>query len=229
MKESDIESFETIICIAQQIALLKIPMNGSCAVPLGIVNPKNIDLIAWSFVGFSDQIVTDPSCFLVLGCQDEGALLDLSSMTLRTHIGNRRIALSSKSAPLSRADTLIIARAVVSTLGRGCLPHFGALIPLLRVGLDDILANGTASDLRVKRGDSVDTWLAHRVDFVPDCVIVRSPDGYAYSDITSVRLNDPHRAVMTLVADIPLNTQRADGAILSGNGRYVAARVIGAL
>ena len=33
----------------------------------------------------------------------------------------------------------------------------------------------------------------------------------------------------SLVAGIPLNTQRADGAILSGNGRYVAARVIGAL
>jgi hypothetical protein len=229
MKELDIESFGTIVRIAQQIALLKIPMNGSCAVPLEIANPKNIDIMAWSFVGFSDQIMTDPSCFLVLGCQDEGAFLDLSSMTLRTHIGNRRIALTSKSTPLSRADTLIIARAVVSNLGQGFLPHFGALIPLLGVGLDDILAKGTASDLTVKRGDSVDTWLAHRVDFVPDCVIVRSPDGYAYSDITSVRFNDPHTAIMTLVAGMPLSAQRADGAILSGNGRYVAARVIGAM
>lgn len=75
----------------------------------------------------------------------------------------------------------------------------------------------------------MDTWLADKIDFVPNSMIVRSPAGYAHSPLTAVRFRAAHRASVALTTEIPLDTQRADGAILSGNGRYVAARVIGAM
>ncbi|MEE7448429.1 hypothetical protein MRF4_11680 [Methylobacterium radiotolerans] len=131
--------------------------------------------------------------------------------------------------PLTSEETSILAKALVSALTPHNLAHFGTLIPILDEGLDAIFAEAEAGDLDLRRGDSADTWLANTINFVPDCMIVRSPGGYACSPLTAVRFPASHRAGVALTTDIPLNAERADGAILSGNGRYVAARVVGAL
>lgn len=229
MQESDISIPGSIIYIAHKIAVLKISMSGSCAIPLGILKPKATDLIAWSFVGFSGRTVTDPSCFLILGCRDEDAFSDLSSVSVCTHIGNRCVDLTSESTGLTRAETSVVAKAVISALGPASLVHFNALIPILGAGLDTILADRAARDLSVTRGDSANVWLVRNIDFVPDCLIVRSSAGYTCSPITSVHFHAPHKAVMSLTTGVPLDTPSINAAILSGHGQYAAARVTGAM
>lgn len=229
MQASEILIPGSIIYIDHLIAVIKISMGGSCAIPLGVLKPKAINIIAWSFVGFSGQTVTDPSCVLILGCQDEGAFFDISSVSVCTHIGDRCVDLTSKSTPLTRDETSVVAKAVISALGPASLAYFDALIPILGVGLDTILADRAACDLSVTRDDAADVWIARNIDFVPDCMIVRSPAGFTWGPITSVRFHAPHRAVMTLTTGAPLNTPSVNGAILSGHGQYTAAHVIGAV
>ena len=144
-------------------------------------------------------------------------------------MGDRCVNLTLKSTPLSRSETSAVAKAVVSALGPESLAHFDALIPVLGAGLDTILADGTASDLSVTRGDSADIWLARKLNFVPDCLIVRSLTGYTCSSILSVRFHTPYKAVMTLTTSGPPDLQSVNGAILSGHGQYAAARIIGAM
>ncbi|KQS79838.1 hypothetical protein ASG32_24580 [Methylobacterium sp. Leaf361] len=60
-------------------------------------------------------------------------------------------------------------------------------------------------------------------------MIVRSPAGYACSSLSAVRFQASRQAAVALTTAITLNAHCADGAILSGNGRYVAARVIEAM
>lgn len=229
MQVQDISISGAIVYIDRRTAVLKIPMRGSCAVPLGVLSPTSVDLIAWSFSGFTGQRVQDPSCFLVLACEEESTFSSLSSVTIRTHFGDRRVAMTSTTTPMSDEETSTVAKALVSALTPGNLAHFGPLIPFLRAGLDAILAEDEAGNPDVRCGDTAETWLAHKIDFVPDCMIVRSSTGYACSPLTAVRFHAARRGAVSLTTGIPLNTQRADGAILSGNGRYVAARVIGAL
>jgi len=229
MQVPDISSFGSVVHIDRGTAVLKIPMNGSYAVPLGVLDPASVDLVSWSFYGFAGQRVTDPSCFLVLACQDGGTFCTLSSVSVRTHFGDRCVALTSGMAPLSRAETSIVAKALVSALTPGNLAHLCTLLPILDVGLDAILAESDAAAPNIRRGDSTNTWLTHKIDFVPDCMIVRSSAGYACSPLTAVRFHASHPAAVAFTTGISLNTQRADGAILSGNGRYVAARVTGAM
>ncbi|MGU3408418.1 hypothetical protein [Methylobacterium brachiatum] len=229
MQVLDISISGSIVYIGCRAAVLKIPMNGSCAVPLGVLDPKSIDIVAWSFFGFAGQRPWDPSCFLVLACRDDSTFINLSSVVLCTHFGNRRVALTSTATLFSGEETSIVAKALVSALTPGNLAHFNALIPILYAGLDAILAGAEEGDLNIGRGVLPKTWLAYEIDFVPDCIIVRSPAGYACSPLTAVRFHGPGRAAAELTTDIPLNMQCADGVILSGNGRYVAARVIGAM
>jgi hypothetical protein len=229
MQVSDIPDSGSIIYIDYKTAILKIPMNGSCAVPLKILDPKSVDLIAWSFFGFRGQRVRDPSCFLVVACQDGTTFSTLSSVAVRTHFGDRRVAMASTATPMSREETYIVAKALVSSLNPGNLTYFDSLIPALNAGLDAILAEVEAADLEVRRGESVNTWLARKIDFVPDCIIMRSPAGYACSPLTGVRFHASRGAAVALTTGILLHAQRFDGAILSGNGRYVATRVIGAM
>lgn len=229
MQVPDISTSGSIVYIDRQTAVLKIPMNGSCAVPLRILDPTPVDLVAWSFSGFTGQRVRDPSCFLVLASQAESTFSTLSSIAIRTHFGDRRVAMTSTAAPLSGEETSIVAKALVSALTPGNLAHIGSLIPILGGGLDAIVAEAESGGVDVRRGDSADTWLADNIDFVPDCMIVRSPAGYACSPLTTVRFHASRRTAAALTTGVPLHAQRADGAILSGNGRYAAARVIGAM
>ncbi|XYD08915.1 hypothetical protein R1A27_28930 [Methylobacterium sp. NMS12] len=229
MQVPDISTSGSIVYIDRQTAVLKISMNGSCAVPLRILDPTPVDIVAWSFSGFTGQRVRDPSCFLVLASQDESTFATLSSVAIHTHFGDRRVLMTSAATPLSSEETSIVAKALVSALTPGILAHFGSLMPVLDAGLDAILAEAEASSLDVRRGASDEIWLVPKIDFVPDCMIVRSSTGYACSPLTAVRFHAARRGAMALTTGNPLNTERVDGAILSGNGRYVAARVIGAM
>jgi hypothetical protein len=226
MRQLDAPSDGSVISISRQAAILKIPMNGSYAVPLKVLDPNHIDLITWCFAGFSGRKIVNPSCFLILGGRDEGALSDLSSISIRTHFGDRHSSLTSRLTPLSATESSLIANAFISSLGPMGHPYFNALVPILSAGLDAILANGAPSSLSITRSDSTGTWLADGIDFIPDYAIVRSKVGYACIPIISVRFQAPHRAVITLTADGLFDTQSVSRAILSGHGRYAATCVV---
>lgn len=229
MRVLDTSTSGSILYAGHQIAILSIPMNGSCAIPLKILGPKAVDLIAWSFVGFSSYKSVDQSCFLVLGCQDECNFSSISSVSVRTHVGDRSVILGSRSTPLSRAEASAIAKAVISALEPRNFEHFRALIPILKEGLDTIFNGGIASNLSIKHGDSDDIWRAQGINFVPDCMILRSTDSYECSLIASIRFFAFQRAEITLPISHLRNTHSVNGAILSGHGRYEALRVIGAM
>ncbi|MGN8096553.1 hypothetical protein [Methylobacterium sp. 22177] len=229
MQVPDISIFGSIIHLDNQFAIVQIPMIGSCAVPLEIRYPKAVDLFAWSFTGFSGQKITDPGCILFLASQNTDGFSDLSSVSLRTHTGDRHVILNPIYAPVSYDKISIAAMAFVSALGSKSVPKFDALMPILKPGLDAILTKTESNDLDIRRGYSADTWLVNKIDFVPDCMILRSPAGYACSSLSAVRFQASRQAAVALTTAIPLNAHRADGAILSGNGRYAAARVIGAM
>lgn len=219
----------SIAHVDQRIAVLRISMNGSGAIPLKIMEPEAVDLVAWSFVGFSERKIMDPSCILVLGCRDSGAFDNLSSVSVCTHVGDRCVTLTSGPTPLSRDEASVVAETVTSSLDPNWLEHFSALIPLLSAGLDTILTDSMSSALSIRRSESADAWLINGIDFIPNCVIVRSMAGYTCSSITSIRFDAHKRAAITLTASLPLDTQSINGAILSGQGRYAVARVAGAM
>ena len=216
----------SILNISRQAAILEISMNGSYAVPLEVLDPNHIDLIAWCFAGFSGRKIVDPSCFLILGARDEVALSNLSSILIRTHFGDRRTSLASRSTPLSAAESSLIANAFISSLWPLGHLYFNSLAPILSVGLDAISVNGAPSSLSITRGDATVTWLVDGIDFIPDCAIVRSKVGYACRPITSVMFQSPHRAAITLIADGLFDTHSFSRAILSGHGRYLATCVV---
>jgi hypothetical protein len=229
MRASKILSSGSIINITDQVAVIEIPMNGSYAIPLEIIEPRGADIMAWTFVGFSGPGATDPSCLIVLAARDKGVFVDLLSVTICTHTGDRCVAMTPRSTPLSRVETSVVAKTIVSSLRSESLTHFSALIPILGAGLDTILADEAESAVSIRRGDSTDAWLVHRIDFVPNYIILRSSAGYACGPITSVRFHAQNRAVMTLTTGVPLDIQSVSGSILSGPGQYVAARFIEAI
>lgn len=216
----------SVISIGCQAAILEIPMNGSYAAPLEVLDPSHIDLIAWCFTGFSSQKIVDPNCFLILGSRDEGALSDLSSILFRTHFGDRHTILASRSTPLSAAECRSIAEALISSLRPIGHSYFNALAPILSAGLDEILVNSAPSSLNYMRSHATVTWLVDGIDFIPDYAIVRSNAGYACSPVTSIRFQAPHRAAITLTADSLFDTHSVSRAILSGQGRYATFCVV---
>ncbi|WP_331298611.1 hypothetical protein [Methylobacterium oryzae] len=215
--------------IAPRTVVLKILMAGSYATPIRIIHPIDVDLITWSFFGFSERQISDPSCLLVLSCQEERTFFSIPSIVVRTHICDQHIVLSSTPIHLSHAEMSCIAKAIVSSLKPEILTNFDALIPILSADLDAILQDCATGDFTVRISDRTDIWVVNGLDFVPDCVIVRLLNGYACSSIESVRFHAARRATITLTTSVPMSDQSVSRVILSGNGRYVAARVIGAM
>lgn len=219
----------SIAHIADGIAVLRVPMRNSYAIPLEILVPCCVDLLAWCFVDFDKSDDFPAHCLLVVSCSSDFDFRHCSSVTLRTHIRDRLIRLLEAPVPLSSGETLVLAQAVLAAVAPNTVHRLAALLPALAPELDAICADSSAScDCELVWSENAGAPVAVGLDYVPTCLIARESGGYTYAVVEAVRMRAGPRAAMKLTLASPLDLRRPGDAILIGSGRYGVARIAGA-
>lgn len=219
----------SIAHIADGIAVLRMPMRSSYSIPLEILLPRSIELLVWCFVGFGQKADLPAHCLLVVGYSGDVDFGHCSSVTLRTHIQDRRIGLLEAPVPLSSEETVVLARAVLAAIAPDTAYRLAALLPALIPELDAICAASSAScDCELVWSDDPGAPVVVGLDYVPTCLIARASRGYTFAVVEAVRVRVGPRVAMNLTLASPLDVLRPGEAILVGSGRYEVARVAGA-
>lgn len=219
----------TLVHFKDGIAVLRIPMHGSCAIPLDVIKPKATDLLMWSFAGFAGQGLADPVSLVVLGCPSGIRLGGDADITIQTHTRELELKLAAQPVPLTPDEIGILAQAVIVSLTSTNAHRLAALFPLLADGLDACMAQASGPAL-IQRGRDPGTVIASGLDFVPEALLLRTQDGYACAAVKSLRIRSGVQASLVLTfassdAFTGLGDAASECAILTGHGRHTTARV----
>lgn len=219
-------------------AIVRVPMGGSCAIPLDVTNPSDVSLLTWAFVGFAGSASANPACLMILEGTTEHAFQAGRAITVRAHIRDLTVVLSDHQAGLSDEESALAAEAAIGALSPANAHRFAPVLGLLAPGLDTLVPAPGAPE--VGGPDGAGDLTLTPCDFVPEYLLARTRTGYLCMPIDTVRVRSgsPVSAVMTLVSPGDLgkgdpvqgepssrDLGRYDRAILIGHGRHVAARI----
>lgn len=221
--EQDASKEATLAHRGHRVTVLRLPMGGSCAIPLAVTAPANVTLLSWAFAEFNMRPSTNPVCLMVLGGQAAEHLTPGGVIAVRTHIRDLRIALAETPVPLSESELAIIAKLLLAALAPANVDGFTALLPLLAPAIDAIA--GETGGLEASTADAGGRLTAIGLDFVPQHLIVRTLTGYVNRPIDGVRVRTGSRMAVDLMLTRSSGNDRFDLAILIGTGRYVVCRI----
>ena len=208
------------------VAVLRVPMGSSQAIPVGISSPQAIELLTWCFYNFEPESLSGPYSLLVLGIESDGYLMEHSRLAVRTHFGERLVGIAGVNAPLSEKEITVLARAVLTAIDAKSALSLSMLFPVLASEFDVICATPICADLaQTSRADQI---AVTGNDFIPELVIARLWSGYTYHRVKSLQIRSGLRVTSLMTLDPPLHLARLKGAILTGTGRHMVARFIGA-
>lgn len=227
MQDAKTSSSASFAYTSGQIAIVRISMSGSYAIPLEVVSPHDAKLLLWTFIGFCTKDSAIPTCLLAVEFPSSGFLEDVSLLSVRSNAGDRHLCLSRDLSPLSRNEIHILSRALIETIEPSNVHSLSELLPVLAPELDDICA--AACNCELTRLNDVRTVVATGLDFVPTCIITRTSIGYVCTPLESVRVRVGERTDMTLLLTASLNNRHFSTAIFSGNGQHAAARIMTAV
>lgn len=212
---------------AAQIAIIRIHLNGSCAIPLKILEPSNFDLLTWAFCNFSETLPSTPSCLLVIDCGAASSIECLSSIMLRTHVGDVLLKFIDQTDALSKTEIGTLAQAVIAAIRPNNIDLLALLAPTIGSELDAFSEPANDCELRYSIGGSL--VVASGIDFVPGYLIAGTADGYTFFRVANVRMRAGVPVKMTLILASPLGAGAIARAMLIGDGRHTSARIASTL
>lgn len=207
-----------------KLVVVRMPMTGSYAIPLMVRHPKCAKLLAWSFLDFSGENSANPSCLLVIQLSSSASLDKKFSLTIGTNFADRHLYLGDRFDPLSQRETSILSRLLLETIDPGNANSLGPLLPALTPELDNICASEAICELTCLNDAS--EFVAAGLNFVPNCIVVRTSSGYVCAPLKAVRIHAGGRTALTPFSTLPIGECGVGGAILSGNRQFAVARII---
>lgn len=204
-------------------AIVRLPIGGSCNIPLDVNSPADISLLTWAFVDIGGNASVDPACLMILAGTTADALRVGCTITVRAHIRDLTLVLSESQVDLSREERALVAKAVIRALSPSNAHRFAPVLSLLTPDLDAIMPAPGAP--KIASLDVAGNLTLRHCDFVPEHLLARTEKGYLCLPIDTVRANSgsPVTAVVTPASLRGLG--RYDRAILVGRGRHVAVRI----
>ncbi|TXN42526.1 hypothetical protein [Methylobacterium sp. WL7] len=222
---NDKKDLASVVLVHGQVAVLRISMEASSAVPLEILSPSNIEILTWAITGFSGDRSACPCCLLVLRPLHSDFLGDFSSISVRTHIHDRTFRLHAEPALLTAGEILVLTRAVIAAIEPRNAGSLQLLLPVIAPALDAICLE--TDERQLTRPDSrTGTVVASGLDFVPFSLIARAAAGYVCEFIQSAKVRTGPEVKIAMTLRAPVDVGGADTVLLVGNGRHAAARII---
>lgn len=226
MQYDDDSNPGSIAHIADGIAVLRVPMNFSYAIPLKVLAARSFHLLTWCFVDFGAELDLRAHCLLIVSCSSDD-FRNCSQVTIRTHIRDRHVRLLEAPVPLSSEETVVLAQAVLGAIAPDDLQRLSVLLPVLAAELDAICA--ASCDCELVWSEDAGAPAVAGLDFVPTGLIARASGGYTYAPVEAVRMRAGARIVMDLTLASPLDLPRSGRAVFIGSGRHRVARIAGAM
>lgn len=228
MRDKNDSNIGSVAHVANEVTILRIPMDGSCAIPLELSSPEFVELLTWCFVDFDAEADLPSRCLLIVHCSKHVDFWHGSSITVRTHIVDRHIRLLEAPVPLSSREVVVLARAILAAIAPDTVHRLAALLPVLASVLDEICAASSSScDCELIGSKDLRAPVVVGLDYVPTCLIVRLSGEYTYVVVEAVLMRVGPRITMTLTLASPLDLRCPGEAILVGGGRYSVARIAG--
>lgn len=223
-KRTDDPELASFWKVSDEILVVRVPTNGSNAIPLEIILPHHSELITWSFANRSTEPTPDLECLLIVKHHLAGKLNSQTLFCIRTHFRDRHLRLADKPTSISFDEAFVLSNAVISVIGPRNAHRFGSILPIISPGLDAICAAGS-DDFQLAPSNRADSIIVTGLNFIPTCMIARAPADYIYLDIAAIQVRAGKQAAMTLTMRTPPDICRLDKLILIGGGRHAAARV----